>query len=174
MKLIFEEYVKENRPAFISKVMDIAGRLNVDPNWLMAVMWKESLLNPRAVAQSTGASGLIGFMPRTALDLGTTVQDIRVMSNVEQLNYVFKFYKPYRNRIMSYPDLYKVTFFPIMLGKPANWVLQTKKLSAATVARYNPVVDLDKNGEITVKEFEEYTYRRIPAQYLDKLKKKSQ
>lgn len=174
MKLIFEDSVKENRLAFISKVIDIAGRLKIDPNWLMAVMWKESLLNPRAVAQSTGASGLIGFMPATARDLGTTVEQIRVMSNVEQLNYVYKFYKGYTGKLTSYPDLYKVTFFPIMLGKPSDWVLQTKKLSAETIARYNPVVDLDKNGRITVKEFEEYTYKRIPEKFLPALKKKSQ
>lgn len=172
MKLIFDSYITGNKLAFTSRLKDISNRLGIDPNWLMAVMWKESLVNPQAVAPSTGASGLIQFMPATARELGTTVQAIRTMTAVQQLDYVYKFYKRYAGKLRSYPDLYKVTFFPKMLGKPQNWVLQTDKLPAETIAKYNPGIDLDKNKQITVAEFEAYTYKRIPKEFLPAVKKK--
>ena len=56
----------ENRSReFKQKVIDIAGRLQMNPNHLMSIMSFESGLNPRAVNRYSNATGLIQFLPST-------------------------------------------------------------------------------------------------------------
>lgn len=154
--MIYEEKVSENRLQFIEKVQDIATKLKIRAEWLMIMMYNESGLNHRAFNPMGGATGLIQFMPATAKGLGTTTDALQKMTNVAQLDYVYKYFKPFTGRIKSFYDLYLINFMPISLGKPDNWVIQCKGLSAETVAKYNPVFDLDKNKQITVGEFKAY------------------
>jgi hypothetical protein len=63
--------------------------------------------------------------------------------------------------------MYLYAFFPIALGKPDDWVIQAKNLSANLIATQNSGVDLDKSGEITVGEFKKYVRKGIPANILD-------
>ncbi len=172
MALLFEDKVTRNKEAFIAKVKSISAKLLIEPDWLMAVMYKESGLNEKAVNPNGGATGLIQFMPATARSLGTTTAALKAMSNVEQLDYVYKYYKPYITKLNSYPDLYLATFFPVALGKSDDWVLQTSTLSAKTIARANPAIDLDKNDKITVGEFKQYCYNKFDAAIQARLKKK--
>lgn len=172
-KLIFEEKIKLNKDQFITKVRAISEKLFIDPNWLMAVMYKESGLNHKAVNPSGGATGLIQFMPSTATGLGTTTQKLAAMSNVEQLEYVYQYFKPYRYKILSYPDLYLITFFPAALSKPLDYIFQTTKLPASVIAKYNPAIDLDKNKTITMSEFISYSYKGFTPEIQAILKKKA-
>ena len=82
MSLLFEEKVTRNRATFIAKVKSISAKLLIEPDWLMAVMYKESGINEKAVNPNGGATGLIQFMPTTAKSLGTTTAALRAMSNV--------------------------------------------------------------------------------------------
>jgi hypothetical protein len=177
MSLIFIDKVKTNKAEFEAKVIDIAAKLDINPNWLMLVMNSESGINEKArntkyPVQGGYATGLIQFIPSTAKGLGTTTDALYNMSNVEQLDYVYKYFKPYRDKIESFVDLYMVTFFPIAVGKPSNWVLQAKNISAGAIARSNPIFDLDKNGTITVAEVEAAFLKRVPANLVEELKKK--
>lgn len=172
MALLFEDKVTRNKEAFVDKVKSISAKLLIEPDWLMAVMYKESGLNEKAVNPNGGATGLIQFMPATARSLGTTTAALSTMSNVEQLDYVYKYYKPYITKLNSYPDLYLATFFPVALGKSDDWVLQTSTLSAKTIARANPVIDLNKDDKITVGEFKQYCYNKFDAATQARLKKK--
>jgi len=172
MDLIFAHLVTTNRDAFLSKVRDISGKLGVDPNWLMAVMYKESRLNPKAVNPTGGATGLIQFMPRTAESLGTTTAALLNMSNLEQLDYVHAFYRPYRGRMNSYVAMYQATFFPISLGKPDDWVFQSAQHSAQLIAQQNPIINRNENGVITVASFALYALKGFPADIVEILKKK--
>jgi len=162
MTLIFEENIKNNKDAFKARVIDIAGQLNIDPNWLMVVMQMESGINPQAVNAGSGATGLIQFMPSTAAGLGTTTAALKAMTNVQQLDYVLKYFKlaySYTSRrpvFRNLGDLYLFVFFPIAINHNEDWVLQSSTLSAQTVANANKVVDLNKDGKITVGEFYQY------------------
>jgi hypothetical protein len=178
MSLPLIDKVKTNKVAFENKVIHIASLLDIQPEWLMAVMNSESNLNPQArntkyPVQGGYATGLIQFTPNTAKGLGTTTDALYAMSNIDQLDYVYKYFKPYRDRIESFIDLYMVTFFPVAVGKPKDWVLQAKNIAALAVARANPIFDLDKNGSITVGEVEEAFLKRVPAEMLASLKKKA-
>lgn len=55
---------------------------------LARVMWAESRMKPDAVNPTSGATGLIQFMPTTAAKLGTTTAALRGMTFLQQMRYV--------------------------------------------------------------------------------------
>lgn len=187
-----ELYKQSDKQSFINKVNEYSELLGINPNWLMAVMKAESGLNPKAVNKQPAsvpgydedgiliklagqpdadninvrslyrATGLIQFMPKTAKGLNTHTDDLIEMSGTEQLFYVYKYYQPYKGKIKSYFDLYLVTFFPAAIGKPDNWVFETSKIKASTIAKQNPGIDLNKDDKITIAEFKGYLLKTIP------------
>jgi len=174
--MLYEEKVKTNKDAFISKVISISQKLGIEPEWLMQVFVNESGVNHQAVNAVSGATGLIQFMPDTATALGTTCAALKAMTNVQQLDYVYKYLAPYTGKIASYIDLYFTVFFPLAIGKPDDWVFQTTKLSATKIAAQNPAFDLDKDGKLTVAEVREAMLRKVPSEwrsFFDKKKRKS-
>lgn len=156
--LLYESFIPSNRAAFVEKVKYIAGLLKCDPNDLMIVMYAESRLKPNNPNPISRANGLIQFMPKTAVWLGTTVEAIAKMSNLEQLDYVYKYFKMLGGvgKIKNVYDLYMLTFFPAALGKPDDWVLQSGDLTAYKVATQNKIIDINKDFKITVAEFNQY------------------
>ncbi|GHU85321.1 hypothetical protein FACS1894153_0310 [Bacteroidia bacterium] len=172
MTLLFTYYITQNKDAFIAKVLDVSNKLDINPNWLMAVMYKESRLNHLSINANGGATGLIQFMPATAASLGTTTHCLLNMSNVQQMDYVYKYLKPYSNKINSYVDTYLAVFFPAAIGKPVDWVLSASNLSAATVARYNPSINKNADGFISVASFALYAFKGFTADTIETLKKK--
>jgi hypothetical protein len=160
--MVYEYLVKSNQAAFLAKVAEVSSKLGIQADWLMIVMKMESGINPQAINTTGGATGLIQFMPSTAVGLGTSTAALYNMSNVEQMDWVYKYFKPYAGRLLSVTDLYMVTFFPVALGKPDNYVLQTSSLHADTIARQNPVFDLNKDQAITVGEFKQSVMNRLP------------
>ncbi len=171
--MILTQYITENRDAFILEVENVSSRLGINPNWLMAVMFKESRLNHRAVNPTSGATGLIQFMPSTAGGLGTTITLLREMSNVEQLYWVHKYLKPYAYKFKSYTDVYLAVFFPAAIGKPQDYVLQTSSLSAGLIANQNKALDTNNNNQLTVAEVEAWALRGFDANTVNELKKKA-
>lgn len=144
-------------PEFLQKVKEMAGRLGVKPEWILAVMKNESGMSTTAKNPNGGATGLIQFMPATAKGLGTTTEALSKMSAVEQLKYVEKYYAPYKGKIKSGTDLYMATFWPAGIGKPDSY-----NIGGAEVARVNKIFDLDKNGQITAGEFRRYYAQKYP------------
>jgi hypothetical protein len=176
MTLIFEDKIRENKAEFVAKVKDISDKLDIDPNWLMAVMYFESGINSRAQntsypIQGGYATGLIQFAPETARSLGTNTEALKSMSNVQQLDYVYRYFKPYVSKLNSYVDLYLVTFFPAIAGKPDNTIIKSDTISADTIARSNPVFDLNKNNSLTVGEVKSVILNKIPANLREEFKK---
>jgi hypothetical protein len=111
-------------------------------------------------------------MPSTAASLGTSTAALVSMSNVEQLDFVYRYLYPYRWKMKSYVDLYFAIFFPAAIGKSKDYVLQTYRLPATLIADQNAIYDLDKNRQITVGEVETAIMRKVPLQYQDSFKKK--
>ncbi|MFH0895406.1 MAG: transglycosylase SLT domain-containing protein [Bacteroidota bacterium] len=181
--MILQEYIRcnkgENKVAFVDKVKLICQKLQINPNWLMVVMFHESGLNAQAVNKQKGdsadpytraasrATGLIQFMPSTARGMGTTTQALYKMTSLQQLDYVYAYFRPFSGKLKSYYDLYMVAFAPIAIGRPDDFVIQTKRLSASAIARSNPALDLNKDFKITVGEAKKVMYNIIPKQYLN-------
>ena len=170
--MVYDYLVKENKAEFLAKVASIATKLGIIPDWLMIVMKVESSLNHRAENPMSGATGLIQFMPATASGLGTSTTSLKQMSNVDQLEYVYRYFKPYAGRLHDITDLYTVTFFPRALGKPDNYVLQTDTLSAGTIAAQNRPYDINRDNQITVAELKTSILKKVPSGVVEYLKKK--
>ena len=150
--LILEDKVKTNRTAFVQKVARIATLLGIEPNWLMAVMFFESGLNEKAMNASTNATGLIQFMPKTAIGLKTSVNALYSMNNINQLDFVYAYYKPKSGKLKSLVDLYLCTFFPLAIGQPDTYVLKSKDISAGSIAKVNKIFDPNGDKQVTVGE----------------------
>jgi len=139
-------------PDFKKKLEKVAAALGTTPNAMLAVMKQESGVNPAARNASGGATGLIQFMPDTARRLGTTTDDLRKMDGVQQLDYVYKYYKMTGVGDGSAGDLYMATFMPKYIGYPDNHVLGADGDHGFSGAVYRQNKGLDRNhdGKITV------------------------
>lgn len=136
--------------AFLNKVKEISARLGCNYKDLLAIMYSESGLNHQAVNKNGGATGLIQFMPSTAKGLGTTTEELRNMSAVEQLDYVEKFLQRAKNNSalknkaqLSAGDLYALVFLP---GRAGNEVLTT---AGEKYYEANKATDENHDGQIT-------------------------
>jgi hypothetical protein len=169
----------ESRAVFETTVRSIALKLGINPDWLMMVMWSESRLNAQAVNKQEGdpadslvrsayrATGLIQFMPDTALNMGTSTVTLYKMDAITQLQYVYQYFKGWAGKIKSYYDLYFITFFPLAIGKPDDYILETEKKSRFVIAKQNPFFDVNKDGKLTVGEIKHRMYESIPRAILE-------
>ena len=149
------------REIFDKKISEICKELGLKKIDLLALMYIESGLKPKAVNKFTNATGLIQFIPSTAKKLGTTVEDLFKMNATEQLFYVRKYFLPFKGKIKNIYDLYLAAFFPAAIGKPNDYILQTKKLSAEKIANQNKAVDKDKNNKITKREVIDWVNKKV-------------
>lgn len=139
---------------FRDRVVWCASRLEVPVDYLMAIMAFESAGTFRADIRNmagSGATGLIQFMPATARGLGTTTDDLAAMTPEDQLNYVYRYFLPYRGRLKTLSDVYMAVLWPRAIGKPENYVLWNKA-SAPTTYRQNAGLDINGDKEITKAE----------------------
>jgi len=162
----------QEQAVFEQKVIDVAARLQTNPNWLMQVMKAESGL--RADIQNTTyplhngyATGLIQFVPDTAATLGTSTNALKQMSRVEQMDWVYKYYSPYTGQLNSYFAVYLVTFFPAAISHADddNYVFETARISRSAIAKSNPNMDINGDGMVTMGEFKERIKQSVRQQY---------
>jgi hypothetical protein len=152
------------RAAFAQKITEIAAWLQIDPNWLMQVMYAESKLKASAQNIQKGRLIAAGLLQWTKAS-GTpgAPQSMLQRNHLQQLDWVKEYFKPYRGRMHSYFDVYLVTFFPAAVGKPDNYVFATSRLSASLIASQNPAVNIVKDGKITMAEFKQYVWNSTPS-----------
>lgn len=162
--------IRYNNPqAFAQKVADISSQLGIDPDWLMLVMYFESGLNPKAVNRTSGATGLIQFMPSTARNMGTSTESLADMDALDQLDYVYKYLLPYKNKMSSLVDVYLSVFYPSAVGKEDGYVLGGAGTDMSKkIASQNKIFDTNKDGQITKREvatyFENWASRTLGKQ----------
>jgi len=153
-------------PDFKKKVEKIAQLLGTTSGALMAIFKQESGVNPH-IQNSIGATGLIQFMPDTARRLGTTTAELARMDGVEQLDYVYKYYKMTGVGDGSVGDLYMATFMPKFVGYPDEFVLGQlaggkvpgTNLSSDLVYKQNKGLDRNRDGKITVADVKQSVSR---------------
>lgn len=160
---------------FIAKIKVIAKNLGMPdltgPSDLMAcIAWESGgTFSPSVVNKAgSGATGLIQFMPATAIYYFWTEAEIAKMSAdekkakgkeacerlakmtaVEQLDYVERYFRPYKGRLKNLGDLYISILYPVAIGKPDSYVL----FKQGTVAyRQNAGIDVNKDGNVTRAE----------------------
>ena len=142
-------------PDFKAKVEKIAQALGVKSSDLMAIMKQESGVNPAIYNKAgSGAVGLIQFMPKTAIALGTTTDELAKMDGVQQLDYVYKYFKMTGVGNGTLGDLYMAVFMPKYVGYPEETVLGANGAPGFSGKVYAQNANLDRNrdGTITVAD----------------------
>lgn len=159
--LIFNDLIKANKDDFLKKVKEVASWLGVNPNHLMFLMWFETAHTlDHTIQNKIGATGLIQFMPKTALGLGTTTDKLKKMSNVEQMEFVKKHLAPFRGKYKDYVDLYCAIFWPVAVGKDDSF-----RITSDLVAKQNPLFDINKDLDIEKSEIRKALFAQIPKIY---------
>lgn len=171
MALIYQDKVSG---AFANKVIDISKRLDFNPNWLMQVIKFESAgsFSP-SKTNHIGCVGLIQFCPdvprgsyKTFGSEKVSMERLKNMSALEQLDYVEKYYKPFSARITRYVDLYLLTILPISVGKPDDFVMEAKNISAQKFAQQNPA--FGKKDRVTVGDIKRYMLNLVPKEWMQR------
>jgi hypothetical protein len=134
---------------FMEGVEKVSAKFGIDKEDLLAVMRAESGLRATAVNPTSGATGLIQFMPDTARNLGTTVEQLRAMTRAEQMTYVEKYFDSVRlPRGASGGRIYTAVFLP---GRVNRNVLTD---SSEIYYRANIGLDINNDGRITIDELD--------------------
>lgn len=143
---------------FIARMQWIADNLDLPKatgiNDLMTcVAWESGRTFSASIrnAAGSGATGLIQFMPATAINLGTTTDALAKMTAEDQLNYVYKYFLPFKGKLKNLGDIYMAILWPAGVGKPDSYVLWNKS-TRPTTYRQNAGLDVNKDGAITRAE----------------------
>lgn len=142
--------------AFVKRVNEIADLLKLGAqgaDQLMACMAFETgeTFSP-SIKNGAGAPyyGLIQFGTAAAKDVGTTTNALVKMTAEQQLEYVYKFFKPYAGKVKTLSDVYLRILYPVAVGKPEDHVLFIEGKGKAYVQ--NRGLDINKDGRITKGE----------------------
>lgn len=137
---------------FRFKLNAICERLDIPVDFLMSAMAFETgeSFSPGVLSQAgSGATGLIQFMPSIAERLGTTVEELKSMTAEQQLDYVEKYFTPYKGRLRTLADVYMAILWPKAVGEGEDDVL----FRQGTIQyAQNRGLDLNKDDEVTVSE----------------------
>ncbi|MGB1241347.1 MAG: transglycosylase SLT domain-containing protein [Chitinophagales bacterium] len=152
---------------FEKKVRRISSKLDIHPDWLMAIMHSESKLDASVVnLKGSGATGLIQFLPTTAINMDITVEQMRNLNHIQQLDYVYEYLRDVqKTRKVSFEnitDLYLSILYPVAVGQEAAFVLYR---SPSSTYQKNSGLDENHNGEVSVKDIDLRMKRLYPIAY---------
>jgi len=139
--------------------------MQIKASWLLNVIYIESRFN-RNATNSTGTIGYIQFTPATLKGLGLSRENF---SHSIEFKATRKYISMYKHRIKSYEDLYLAVFFPKALNKPDSYVLATERFSAYTIAKSNPILNLNKDSFLTKAEVKLAAFELLPDSLRNKL-----
>jgi hypothetical protein len=97
-------------------------------------------------------------MPSTAQALGTTVEAIRGMNALEQLELVASYFEPFKGRLRSLADCYMAILWPAAVGKPDGEVIFPPGSQAMLM---NRGLDIDHDGAVTKAEATSFVANRL-------------
>lgn len=136
--------------AFRRRLIEVADSVGLEPSYLAGVIRFESSYKADIRNPLSGATGLIQFLPSTARTLGTTVDELALMTAEEQLGWVGKYYERVLagRRITSVQDHYLAVFAGSIGASPGQ------VLFASPIKAYaqNKALDTSGDGTITAAE----------------------
>lgn len=135
-------------PDFKARLLGLCTHLGLNADYLMSAMAFESgeTFSPAVRNRATSATGLIQFMPSTARRMGTSIEDLAAMTAEAQLEYVERYFHPYKNKLETIEDHYMAILWPAAIGEPNSFVLFSQPSKAY---RENAGLDADRNGKVT-------------------------
>ena len=152
---VFDEDIE-----FRNKVEEVADNLEIKPEHLATVMSFETqhTFSPSSFNKDSSATGLLHFMDDTAINLGTTTDELKNMSRVEQMDYVERYLsgqgKGIRNQVgkmNSLLDVYLAVLSPARVGIEDNPLVFMRGYNTY---KANIGLDLNKDNYILKNEVE--------------------
>lgn len=148
--------VPTNQQQFGEKVISICNEMNINPNWLMGLMYFETArtFSP-SIENNIGCVGLIQFCSSARTDLSVSKSQLKAMSNVQQLDYVKLYFThaQWKRNLLplvnSVSDLYLIIFYPRAVAKYNNYVLGSHNNTYTRIYNNNPAFQ-DGSGKIKV------------------------
>lgn len=158
MDLLFSNRVTK---AVVNRVIYRSDKLGIEPDWFMFLGEFESGLDAWK-SNPYGCFSWIQFCPdipggdyKTIKGRRYYFSEMASMSEIELLDLSFDYLEEQQanvGRFASYHDLYLSILYPVAVGKPDDYVLNTQS---------NNIFDLNKNGQITVGEVKQYLDNRV-------------
>ena len=147
---------KKLTDAETAKLAQVIQRLKMSPvtiqDFMGCIAWESNkTFSPSVKAPNSSATGLIQFMDATAKGLGTTTAALAKMTVIEQLEYVYNYFKPYAGRLNNLGDLYMAILWPRGIGQPDSYVLWDEAIYPAPFAA-NKGLDLNNDHKVTRME----------------------
>ncbi|MGB1243463.1 MAG: lytic transglycosylase domain-containing protein, partial [Chitinophagales bacterium] len=155
-------------PSFEAKIRTISEKLQIAPEWLMAVIHTESRFDRCAFNQAgSKAIGLLQWMPRTIREYGIEVEDLEECSDLQQLEYVYQYFNKMKRLAGTYnslTDLYLAVLYPKALKRSGN---KNYSLYSYPSKAYelNEGLDLNQDGRVTIGDIEEKLLVRYPEAF---------
>jgi len=155
-------------PSFEAKIRNISERLQIAPEWLMAVIHTESRFDKCAFNQAgSKAIGLLQWMPKTIREYGIESEELEQHSSLEQLDYVYAYFHKMKRLAGSYDsltDLYLAVLYPKALKRSKN---KSYALYAYPSKAYelNEGLDLNQDGKVTINDIEKKLLKRYPEAF---------
>jgi hypothetical protein len=146
--------------AFRTKVREICAFLGCNPSDLMAAMAFETgeSFSPSIRNKLSGATGLIQFMPSTARNLGTTTDALAAMTAENQLNYVARYFTPFKGHLSTIEDVYMAILWPKAVGASNQTVLFAQPSQAY---EQNQALDSNRDGAVTKFEAAAFVRQKL-------------
>lgn len=145
-------------PEFVTKTSKISKDLQIpdDGGWLMSCMAFETgrTFSP-TIQNGAGAKyfGLIQFGDMALTDIGVSMQALLKMTAVEQLDCVYKFFKPYTGKLYDLTSCYMRILWPVGVTKDNSYIMWDKSNpKQAKTYEQNRGLDKNKDGKITRAE----------------------
>lgn len=173
--IIYIDKIPSNiRDKFRNKLIEICEDLDIVPDWLMVVIATESGFKTDA-KNEYNCSGLIQFCPDKVGGFTKTIRgkeynlsNIRTMNHYQQLDLIYDYYYPYKNKINSIYDLKLVTFYPKAVGETDSYILGSHNGTESNV--YNANKSIAQNGHkyIQVRDIKAIIDKKIDKLNLSK------
>lgn len=155
---------------FEMRVREVSHSLGIAPEWLMAVMHSESKFDASVSNfKGSGATGLIQLMPKTAKDYTITVEQLRNLNHVQQLDYVYhylnKVRKSRKTQFNSLTELYLAILYPRALEAHNKVPHYTLYAHPSVSYKMNSGLDENKDNRVTVSDIDARMKRKYFAAY---------
>lgn len=142
-------------PQFKAGVLWIEQQIGLNADFLMCCIAFETgqTFDPaKKNAAGSSGTGLIQFMGYTAKNMGTSVEALARMTDVQQLGYVYKYFRAFGDDFKHWTleDVYMAILYPAAIGKPLGWHMPWPKGKLAY--KQNRGLDRNKDGVITKSE----------------------
>jgi hypothetical protein len=142
---------------FMSEIMRVSKRFEIDPTDLLSVMaietagtFRPDIRNPKGTA-----TGLLQFTEDTAKRMGTSTAALAMMTRAGQMKYVEKYFEMWNlPKGANAATIYSTVFLP---GRADNFVLTRQ---GEKFYELNRVLDINNDGMIDKNDLYEWTNRK--------------